>query len=668
MPRSWTYLLCWALSLLLFGGGAVLAASRPGETLLPDTTQGFFAISDVDVLNKHWDKSQLGQLLADPAMKPFKQDIRYRQFEAKWSRVDERLGLTFDDMRKVPGGDFAIGLVATGPGKSALAIVTDVSGKLPQARELLAKTTKTQLKRGAKRSEVTVVGCPDAVTQFDLPELEEEKEAARSNLEGSDNSENAAPAPAPEKPPVRQAFYCLTGNLLAMTEDLDVMKGILERHCGNHQNGSLADHKPFRVVIDRCKKDYGNGTPQMRWFLHPLGYAEAARASTPEYKRRKGKSMLEVMRRQGVGAVLGMGGLVDFTSEGYELIHRTAIYAPPPYTKAMKMAVLLNSVEFTPQRWVPSNVSTYTTFYTDMLNAFDNFGPLYDEFAGGGEEGIWKNDVLPGLKGDKAPGGAQIDLRKEIMKYLGPRISVLTDYQLPMTTSSERLLITVETKDEKALLKGVEKFFKGDKTVVRREINGHVVWELVGDQSPAPEIPKPDFSGVPPVAPAHLRRKNNAADDDDQEDKQPHLLPHRAITVANGQLMIASHIQFLEKVLAPENKPVPLAEDADYKAVGEEIAKLAAKRCLRFFSRTDEEYRPTYELTRMNKMPQSESLFAKLLNGLFGDDKGDGTRKQKIDGRKLPDYQLVRRYLGPAGLQVTSEPEGWFLKGFTLTK
>ena len=37
----------------------------------------------------------------------------------------------------------------------------------------------------------------------------------------------------------------------------------------------------------------------MRWFLQPVGYAEAARASTPEYKRRKGKTVLEVMRRKG---------------------------------------------------------------------------------------------------------------------------------------------------------------------------------------------------------------------------------------------------------------------------------------------------------------------------------------------------------------------------------
>ena len=152
---------------------------------------------------------------------------------------------------------------------------------------------------------MTVTGCPDVVIQFDLPELEEEKEAARSTLDGSGNSDKSETAPLTEKPPQRLAFYCLTGNLLAVTDDLGVMKGILDRFCGNQQSGSLAGHKAFRVVIDRCKKDYGTAAPQMRWFMHPVGYAEATRASTPEYKRRKGKSMLEVMRRQGLGAVQG---------------------------------------------------------------------------------------------------------------------------------------------------------------------------------------------------------------------------------------------------------------------------------------------------------------------------------------------------------------------------
>jgi hypothetical protein len=664
VPRCLTCLPCWAAFLLCFAAGDLFAASRPGETLLPDTTQGFFAISNVDVLNQHWDKTQLGHLMADPVMEPFKRDIR-RQFEDRWSNIHERLGLTLDDMRNAPGGDVAIGLILLASGKAppevkaALAIVVDVNGKLPQAKELLEKVNKTQAGRGAQRSELKVEGCPDPVIQFDLPLPEEEKEAGRSTYDEQGGEQKPA-----AKLGERQAFYCLTGNLLVVTDDLGVMKGILGRALNRHQNGSLANAKAFRAVTVRCRKDYGDATPQMRWFIHPVGYAEAVRASTPAYKLRKGKSVLEVMRNQGLGAVLGIGGFVDFASEGYELVHRTAIYAPKPYIKSMKMAELPNAAQFAPQPWVPRDIATYTTFYIDIVNAFDIFGPLFDELIAQGEEGAWKNDVLPGLE---APDGPNINLRRELIEKLGQRISVLTDYQLPITTSSERLMIAIEVKDAEAVRKAMEKLFKGDKTVARRNVKDQIIWELVGDQTPGPEMPKLEFGDVPPIAPARPLRKNKKAEDEEEGEEQPHLLPHRAITVWEGHLLIASHIDFLLKVIAPDKKPELLADDVDYKLVDEEIRKLDPKKCFRFFSRTDEEYRPTYELIRKNKMPESESLFAKLLNNLFGTPKS-GVRRQKIDGRKLPDYQVVRRYLGPAGLQTTSEEDGWFLKGFTLTK
>ena len=177
-----------------------------------------------------------------------------------------------------------------------------------------------------------------------------------------------------------------------MTDNFDVMKGILGRSPGN-QNGSLAEHKAFQKVVERCRSDYGDGTPQIRWFIHPLGYAEAARAATPENRRRKGKSILEVMRNQGIGAMQGVGGFLDFASEGREMVHRTAVYAPPPYEKSMKMLVLPNEKDFSPQPWVPHEIATYTTLYFDILNAFDNFGSLFEELFAQGEKGAWQRGV-----------------------------------------------------------------------------------------------------------------------------------------------------------------------------------------------------------------------------------------------------------------------------------
>jgi hypothetical protein len=677
VPRIWNCAFSWAAFVVLLAGAGSLSAqatksSRPSETLLPGTTQGFFAISNVDTLSEHWNKTQLGRLMADPVMAPFSKDIR-RQIEERWSSIHERLGITLEDMRGVPGGDVAIGLIAPEPGKAALAIVVDATGKLPKAKELLGRVTATQLQRGAKRSEVQVKGCPDPVIQFDLPEPEEEKEAQKApdgsrapgEAAAGAGDKPAAPAPAAKESPDRQAFYCLSGNLLVVTDNLRTMQGILGRALGGQKGDSLADHKPFQSVMERCRKDYGKAAPQIRWFIHPLGYAEAARAATPEGKRRKGKSILEVLRDQGIGSVQGVGGLVDFASEGYEMIHRTAIYAPPPYVRSMKMAVLPNRTDFAPQPWVPRDVATYATLYFDILNAFDNFGPLFNQLFAGGEPGAWQ-DCLDGLKAEDGPG---IDLREELIKNLGQRVSVLTDYQLPITTSSERLLVAIEVSNTKAVAAAVEKLFKNDPTVKRRDLKGQIIWEFVQDEAPEPEKLKIDFGAGPAVGPAHPLRKKKKAGDEEEEEERKRLLPHAAVTAWQGHLMIASHKDFLLKVIAPAAKVETLKDDVDFRLVQEEIEKFQPKKkCFRFFSRTDEEYRPTYELIRRNKMPESESMLARLLNVLFGEKKKGVARTQQIDGSQLPDYDVVRRYLGPAGMQITSEPEGWFLKGFTLSK
>ena len=55
----------------------------------------------------------------------------------------------------------------------------------------------------------------------------------------------------------------------------------------------------------------------------------------------------------------------------------------------MNMLKLPNAADFTPQPWVPRDVATYTTLYVDILNAFDNFGPLFDELFGEGEKDVW---------------------------------------------------------------------------------------------------------------------------------------------------------------------------------------------------------------------------------------------------------------------------------------
>jgi hypothetical protein len=597
------------------------------------------------MLSENYNKTQLGKLTADPKMEEFTKDVR-RQFEIRWSAVHARLGLTLDDLQEVSSGEVCVGLIEPVENTSALAIVIDATGKLSKAHELMDRVKKNLTDQGGKRTVLKVPECPDQVIQFEMPIPPEEQEAAASKLPGGRQTESASAAKDQAKP--RLSYYVLTGNVLCSSDDLAVMQGILSRLAGK-KGGSLSEVEGFKKVLERCKTDIPDITPQIRWFIYPLGYAAAARAAQSPQQRRKGKSILEIMRNQGVGAIQGVGGYASFSSEGFDLVHRTAVYAPLPYKNAMKMLVLLNGKDYTPQKWVPREIATYSTLYFDVLNAFDNFGPLFDEMYGAGS-GDWE-DVLRGEELDE--NGPKINLREELFKKLGQRVSMLTDYELPITTASERLLFAIESTDDKAVAKALQKWFGNDPTAKRREIDGHVIWEIVENEGPELDTPEISLGDVPDLAPQAKRKKSN----------QQNVMPHAAATVVDGNLFIASHLDFLLKVLRSDD---PLVQDIDYQMVKETIDQLVPQdKCARIFSRTDEEYRPTYEMIKQNKMPESESMFAKFLNKLFGEDK-KGTRQQKIDGSKMPDFEMVRHYLNPAGMQITSEKDGWFLKGFIL--
>jgi hypothetical protein len=315
-----------------------------------------------------------------------------------------------------------------------------------------------------------------------------------------------------------------------------------------------------------------------------------------------------------------------------------------------------NESEFVPQDWVPRDVATYASGYCDILSAFDYFGPLFDELFGEGETGVWE-DVLDGLKND--PNGPQIDLRAELISQLANRITAISQYTMPITTKSERLLFAIEARDAQAVAAAMEKTLKDDKEVRRREFEGHVIWEALPDEDqPAPTI-RLEIPALGPGFPGH--------DEPVEEDRSEPFLPNASITVAHGCLMVASHYDFLIQILTPIEARESLEKSVDWVIVDSTLKQTGADtNCIRTFSRTAEEYRATYELVRQGRMPESETMLGRIVNTILGVSESNGLREPRIDGDQLPDYEYVRRHLGPAGFFGVSEENGWFFKGFFL--
>lgn len=635
----------WILAVsVIAASGSIAVAAPPADQLLPSATKGYISVSDVDELLEKWERTQLGQLMNDPVMEPFADDLR-RQMKEAWTKAHRELGIEWDDIKELPTGEVTAALVRPPGGEPVFAVLVDVTGNREKADEFLQRVAKLLDEEGAKRSEHEELGTK--LTVFEFPPSE-----------GSDESPHTA-------------INFIKDEMLCVTSSLAMAKQLLENWSGEGED-RLADHGPYRLVMSRCSAEANELVPDAKWFVEPIAYAEALRwtaeravGNKDEKPKRQGADVLTILKQQGFEGIRGIGGFINLMVDRYEFLHRTAIYAPGPAEKSMRMLVFPNGGELSPQPWVPADIATYITFNLDILEAFDNIGPFFDEViaeSGEDEESVWE-ETLKSLKED--PFGPQIDLREDLVQHLGQRVTLVTDYLLPITPTSERLLLAVETTNEPALAATIRKSMETDEEVVIRKFKDHVIWEVVEQEAPIDDFELLDVE---------LPGDEDKLGLDDQWNEIPEeegrLLPHSAVTVAHGHLFVASHVDFLTKVLTTIEEGRTLADAIEYKLVAKELDELVhSEQSFRIFIRTDEAIRPTYELLRAGRMPESETLFGRLLNALLGADDETELREQLIEAEKLPEFQVVRRYLGPAGVCITTEPNfGWFISGFLLNK
>ena len=634
------------------GGSLAWAGSfPPSETIFPDTTRAWLSIPDIRGLEERFDRSSYGQLVADPLMKAFVDAFREQLSKNGRQRL-AKLGLTLEDLGKVPGGEVAAAAIEAQPGILSTVLLVDTTGHEAEAKELVETIGRRLLERKATR--VTIANAPPQLTVYQLP------------------AEEAAGGVA--APRDRRVAFAQTPTALVVGDDA-LQVGQAFAILSQGRKDSLATNASFTAAMARCGKEVPTAAAPVRWFVDPLGFAKAYQASNPPREKRKGPDFVAILGRQGFDAVKGIGGLVAFDHGGHTLRHHTLVHAPAlpgrepfgleRFDLAARMLRFPDAAAVAPAAWVPRELAGWTALRWDMQTAFRSIETLFDDVVG--EKGTFA-DVVASLKEDKD--GPQIDLQRDMIDCLGQQVVLLSHHVHPIDTDSERIVIAIEAVDAEKVAATVRKTMSADSDMQRVEIAGHEVWELI-DRSAA--LPQLEIE-TPGGAVAHADR--HVGDDDSAHrrrqklrEKEEKLLPHSAVTVAHGHLLIASHRDILERVLVAPGGADALAAAADYKAAAAELGRLLpGKAALRSFGREDETIRPTYELLRQGSMPKSKSVFGQLLNGMLGDGKPGSVREQKIDGSQLPEFDAVRRYFGTTCLGMESTTEGWYLVGATLPR
>lgn len=622
----------WGVLLLCAMQAPQAAAAPPTDQLLPQSTKAYLSIPDVQDFRQRWRQTQLGQLAADPVMQPFTQDLQ-RQFRAKLFSRSVSLALTGDELLGACGGELCIaGVQAGGDAKGhASVLIVDVTGHRAQAEALLAKFAEELTRQNARRTVKKVAG--QELVMHEVPRQRGAVEAEK-------------------------VIRFLAHDVLVIGNHEATCVEILERLVGSRKDSTLATLASYRHIMDRAAAEAGDMAPQVRWYVDPFGYAQVLRAANVGPKKRR-KDMLAILKSEGFDAIQAVGGYVHLATDEHEMLHRTLVYAPAVeatpqrYRLAARMLNFPNSSEWDWNTWLPRDLATTIRFNCEIEPAFEHAKTLVDAVAG--DEGFFE-DLLSSIKED--PNGPQIDVRADFVRHLGNRVTVLSDYVYPVSPKSERMLVAIEVTDEEAVRKTIQKTLESDPEARRLEVEGYAVWEILDqDDKQSPDLDL-GLDGIDPIGEAPAA-----------EEEEERLLRNSALTVAQGHLMISTHVDLLQRLMQTRPDHDQITRCEDFRLVNEQLQKIGAgEDSVRSFSRTDEEYRPTYELIRQGKMPESESLLGKLLNRLLGSDDVDVLREQKIDGSQLPDYETVRRYLGPAGLFVRSEDDGWYASGVLLNK
>jgi hypothetical protein len=638
------------LAALLTSAAAVAAGLAPSETVFPATTRAWLSIPDPDGLRERFDRSPYGQLVADPEMKTFVDSLRAQVSKNGRQRL-QKLGLTLEDLEDIPGGELAVAAIEAEPGRLATVLVVDTTGHESEAEKLVERITARLVER--KASAITISGAPPQLTAYLLPD---------------DTQDDRVPKN-------RRVAFAVAPHALVVGDD-PVQVGQAFGVLATGRKDSLASVAAFGAVQSPCREALPQAVAPLRWFVDPLAFAKAYQTTSPPREKRKGPDYVAILGRQGFDAVKSVGGVVAFGEAGHSVRHHTFIHAPPLpgrepqsaecYDLAARMLRFPNADSLAPPSWVPRDVSGWTTLQWDMQAAFASAESLVDDVVG--DKGVF-DDVIASLKED--PDGPQIDVEQDLVSRLGKRITVISDFIEPLGTDSERLVIAIEAVDEARVAETIARVMGADSDMRPIEVHGHKAWELIDHSA---EVPKLDVDfgggGPPPIAAAqhnpddeaHRRRAR-------LREKEEKLLPHSSVAVALGHLLIASHRDALEKVLAAPGGAESLAAAADYSAVAGEIDRLLpAGKSLRSFGREDDAIRPAYELLRSGSMPKSQSLFGQLLNGILGDGKPGSVREQRIDGSTLPDFELVRRYFGTSGMAMQSRPDGWQITGLALPR
>ncbi len=414
--------------------------NTPGEKLLPKDTLAFFTISDVPEFRQKWDKTSIGQLLHDPQLKPFLDDVAKKIDEAS-KNMENETGVSITDLLEVPQGELTVALLEKPARKLSFVFLLEFGKNKATIEKLLKK--------------------------FDEALEKEQAEHTTQEIEKVAVHVYTLKNPEPDNP-IKTITYFTDDHFLVFSTEVEALKEVLERWEGNSDD-SLADNEQFKYIQAQTKLE--SGEPLVKWFINPIGLIQSgitmAQATIPQ-----AGLAAAFLPMFGVDGWKGWGGNLDFDEGEFEGISNSFIYAENP--KGLLGVFLFPATELVPPKWVPASIGSYNAANWNIAGAYTSIETLVDSFQGRGATGRVLDQI--------AEQGPMIHAKKDLLDHLDGKIHILqseakdADDDAPPTP---QVLAAFALKDAAKIKKTLAAAAKSAATNLEtREFNGETIYEI----------------------------------------------------------------------------------------------------------------------------------------------------------------------------------------------
>lgn len=619
------YLMALLVSLAFTTSVQAERPERPSAMkLFPEETVIFVRMKDAHESGEKFQQTSLGRMLHDPQLQPFVESLYGKAGDLYAEHAEGKVGIGWEDLKKLPKGEVAFGVVARDHHRPALVLLIDQGDEVSVADKLVDRALDLAEKKGGEFStekigdvQITVVRDPDRKGRmFGLFERDNtivvatDPHVLKNVLWHWDHAGEATPSAAAtaEKP---AATAATKSDAPAGEDSKDKPKE--EEFVPSR---TLAENARFATIIKQCRRKQ-DPPPHLIFFADPISLAR-------NIGRESGgmQMALAMMPMLGIDGLSALGGAATYATNEYDDLVQGHILLENPRSGILQLPAF-EAGDTAPQVFVPKAVESYIAWNLNLRTTYGRVITLVDRFSGKGVVDKFVKEHISDKLG--------IDLPQQVIDNLKGRYSWMIGYDRPSHLAGRQHVVAAELKDEKAAAETLKTVIAKYPELFEETHFGNVTYQRI--------ILKP-FNDKP-------------------EDERP-INPFVAIT--DGYVFIGtSHQQFERCITARDGTVDRLVDSDDYKRTSAVIGRETAGTTPVMFSmgRFEESVRQWYDLLTSPKTREKIDE-NKAKNPILA------ALAETLDKNQLPPFDVLMPYFAPGGGILYDTDNGYHGISFTL--